>query len=93
MKGIAGRLKSHPAAVLSLSRFRQAIDEIPQMGVHVESTTAAQISAAAAIIQQTGLLSNDALVVAVMRDLGLTYLSSHDADFDGVSGIMRYAPG
>jgi predicted nucleic acid-binding protein len=64
MKGIAGRLKSHPTAVQSLSRFRQAIDEIPQMGVQVVSTTAALISAAAAISQQTGLLSNDALIVA-----------------------------
>jgi predicted nucleic acid-binding protein len=64
MKGIAGRLKSHPTAVQSLSRFRHAIDEIPQMGVQVVSTTAALISAAAAISQQTGLLSNDALIVA-----------------------------
>jgi predicted nucleic acid-binding protein len=92
MKGIAGRLKSHPTAVQSLGRFRQAIDEVPKMGVQVVSTTAALISAAAAISQQAGLLSNDALIVAVMQHLGLVHLASHDADFDNVAGITRYAP-
>jgi predicted nucleic acid-binding protein len=92
MKGIAGRLKSHPTAVQSLSGFRQAIDEIPRMGVQVISTTAKLVSSAALISQQTGLLSNDALVVAVMQDLGLVHLASHDADFDRVAGITRYAP-
>jgi predicted nucleic acid-binding protein len=55
MKGIAGRLKSHPTAVQSLGRFRQAIDEIPKMGVQVVSTTAALISSAAAIRPAGGL--------------------------------------
>jgi len=32
------------------------------------------------------------LVVAVMRDHGLTHLASHDADFDRVPGITRYGP-
>jgi predicted nucleic acid-binding protein len=58
-------------AVRSLGRFRQAIDEIPQIGVQVVSTAAVHISAAAAISQQTGLLSDDALIVAIMRELEL----------------------
>lgn len=48
--------------------------------------------AAAQISQQTGLLSSDALVVAVMQEHGLTNLASHDADFDRVPGLTRYAP-
>jgi predicted nucleic acid-binding protein len=40
----------------------------------------------------TGLLSNDALIVAVMQASGLTKLASNDADFDRVPGITRYAP-
>jgi predicted nucleic acid-binding protein len=38
------------------------------------------------------LLSNDALIVAVMRAQGLTNVASHDADFDRVPGITRYGP-
>jgi predicted nucleic acid-binding protein len=44
------------------------------------------------VSQQTGLLSNDALLVAVMQANSLTALASHDADFDRVPGLARYAP-
>jgi len=42
--------------------------------------------------QQTGLLINDALIVPVMRAHRLSKLVSHDADFDRVPGLTRYAP-
>jgi predicted nucleic acid-binding protein len=42
--------------------------------------------------RKTGLLTNDALVVAVMERRRLTHLASNDADFDRVPGISRYAP-
>ena len=51
------------------------------------------IDIAAGISQQTGLLSNDALIVAVMQANGLTNLASNDGDFDRVSGLTRYGPG
>ena len=75
-----------------LTRFREVLDEIPAFGIHVVPITAGLVSAAAALSQQNGLLSGDALVVAVMREQGLTHLASHDADFDRVPGLTRYAP-
>ena len=50
------------------------------------------MSLAADLSCQHGLLSNDALVVSVMRDRGLSALASHDPDFDRVPGLTRYAP-
>jgi predicted nucleic acid-binding protein len=50
------------------------------------------IVTAAAISQQTGLLSNDALFVAVMQANGGTRLATNDADFDRVPGLTRYGP-
>jgi predicted nucleic acid-binding protein len=47
----------------------------------------------AKLSQQNGLLSNDALIVAVMQAHGLSKIVSNDADFDRVPGITRYAPG
>jgi predicted nucleic acid-binding protein len=38
------------------------------------------------------LLTNDALIVVLMQDHGLTALASLDADFDRVPGLTRYAP-
>jgi predicted nucleic acid-binding protein len=44
------------------------------------------------ISRQSGLLMRDAVLVAVMQENGLTHLASHDADFDRVSAVVRYAP-
>jgi predicted nucleic acid-binding protein len=90
--GIAQRLRQHPAQVQALTRFRQAIQEVPQYGIQVLTIPPTLIDLAAALSQQTGLLTNDALVIAVMQANGLTNLASHDADFDRVPGLTRYAP-
>jgi uncharacterized protein len=90
--GIAQRLRQHPAQVQALTRFRLAIQEVPQCGIQVLTIARTLIDSAAAVSQQTGLLTNDALVIAVMQANGLTHLASNDADFDRVPGLTRYAP-
>ncbi len=89
---VVARLKQQPAIVQKLTRFRQAIEDIPRLGIQVLTIPPDLIATAAALSQQTGLLSNDALIVAVMQQYGLTNLASADADFDRVPGITRYAP-
>ncbi|HWG45321.1 MAG TPA: type II toxin-antitoxin system VapC family toxin [Gemmataceae bacterium] len=90
--GIGNRLRTHPAEVNRLSRFRQAIEEVVQSKLQIILTTANLVAAAVALSQQIGLLFNDALIVAVMQANGLTHLASHDADFDRVPSLTRYAP-
>ncbi len=90
--GIVPRLKQHPDIVKSLANFRQAVEQIPQYGVQVLVIPADLVATAATISQQTGLLSNDALIVAIMQANGLSKLASNDADFDRVPGLTRYAP-
>ena len=90
--GIALRLRNHPTEVKTLKRFRQAIQEIPLFGMRILPIDAVLLDPAAEITQQTGLLHNDALVVAVMRAHGFTNLASADPDFDRVPGVTRYGP-
>ncbi|MGH7169036.1 MAG: type II toxin-antitoxin system VapC family toxin, partial [Gemmataceae bacterium] len=85
-------LKRHPSEVQNLARYRQALDDISQLGMQVVPVTGSFVSLAADVSRQYGLLCNDALIITVMRDQGLQHLASHDADFDGVPGIIRYAP-
>ncbi|MBY0522182.1 MAG: type II toxin-antitoxin system VapC family toxin [Gemmataceae bacterium] len=92
MTGIIRRMRNHPSQLQQLSRHRQAIDELALVGVRVLDVTRAQVSLAADHSCQHGLLSSDALLVAVMHAHGLTDLASHDADFDRVPGITRHAP-
>jgi predicted nucleic acid-binding protein len=91
-KGIANRLRRHPAEVQQLGRYVQAIDELTLIGVKILDSSGRLVSLAADVIRQTGLLSADALIVVTMRDNNLTHLASNDADFDRVPGLTRYAP-
>jgi predicted nucleic acid-binding protein len=90
--GIAQRLRRHPAEIMQLSLFRQAIDDINRFGVRIIVPPAAINTAAAAVSQQYGLLSGDALIVAIMQQFSLSSIASHDADFDRVPWIARYSP-
>ncbi len=90
--GIARRLRRHPAQAQTLTLFRQAIDGILNSAVQVLALDGPLIAEAGDASRRTGLLTNDALVVAVMQRHGLTHLASHDADFDRVPGLTRYAP-
>jgi predicted nucleic acid-binding protein len=92
MTGIANWLKQHPAEVQRLSRHRLAVDDVSLIGIQVLPVTISLVSLAADISRQFGLLTDDALVISVMRHHGLTLIASHDADFDRVPGLTRYAP-
>ncbi len=90
--GIAVRLRNHPAQVQTLTRFRHAIQQIPLFAVRILSIDPSLADLAAEASQQTGLLHNDALIIAAMRIHGLANLASADSDFDRVPGITRYGP-
>ena len=89
---VVNHLKQDPAKIQQLTAFRQAIEDVPQLGIQVLTVAPDLVATAAALSQQHGLLSNDALIVAVMQANGLTNLASHDADFDRVPGITRHGP-
>jgi predicted nucleic acid-binding protein len=92
MTGMANRLRRHPGEVQKLNAYRVALDQICQSRMQVLDVPPATLQSAAAVCQQTGLLINDALIVAMMQRHGLTRLASHDADFDRVPGLTRFAP-
>lgn len=89
---VVNRLKQQPARIAQLTNFRRSIESIAQLPIRVLTIQRDWIAGAAALSQQHGLLSNDALIVAVMQAHGLTHLASNDPDFDRVPGIVRYAP-
>jgi predicted nucleic acid-binding protein len=91
-QGIAARLRRHPQQFRQLAGFRQSLAQIERLALRVVSITNRHVVDAADLSQRYGMLTNDAIVVAVMQDHGLTHLASNDADFDRVPGITRFAP-
>jgi predicted nucleic acid-binding protein len=92
LAGITQRLQKHPAQIPKLTRFRQEFDEVPRLGIEVLPVERHQLPLAASLSQLHGLLTNDAITAATMQDQAIAHLASHDADFDWVPGLMRYAP-
>jgi predicted nucleic acid-binding protein len=75
-----------------LSNFRQALTEIGRLGLRVVEVAEAHVGQAAIISQMHGLLTNDAIIVALMQSHGFAQLTSADDDFDRVPGITRFNP-
>jgi predicted nucleic acid-binding protein len=92
VSGIARRLRRHPAQVQQLAGYHQAVERVLQSRIQVLTIPIPLIAAGASLSRQTGLLSNDALIVAAMQANGLTRLASSDRDFDRVPGLTRYEP-
>jgi predicted nucleic acid-binding protein len=86
------RLRQQPGALQGLTLFRTAVDTVLQSRLQILTVAPPILGTAAAISQQYGLLTNDALIMALMQDNGLSRLASNDIDFDRVPGITRYAP-
>jgi predicted nucleic acid-binding protein len=65
---------------------------IERTDIAVVGLTPEVLSTSAEVRRQTGLLTNDSLVVASMRPLGLSRLATSDRAFERVAGIELYAP-
>jgi predicted nucleic acid-binding protein len=89
---VVQHLRQQPGSVQQLAKFRQAIQQVPQLGIQVHLISPLLVEVGTLVSQQTGLLTNDALLAAVMQANGLTNLASADPDFDRVPGITRYGP-
>src|SRR5205085_5412509 len=66
LSGMANWLRRHPAEVQQCKRHRQAIDELAAIPLSILPVNGSHISRAADLSIQLGLLTNDALIVAVM---------------------------
>jgi predicted nucleic acid-binding protein len=90
--GIGNRLRTNPAEVRKLLRFRLAVENLVQSNIQFLAVPAILLVDAATLGQQVGLLTNDAVTVVLMRSHRLDKIASVDADFDRVPGITRFAP-
>jgi predicted nucleic acid-binding protein len=92
LSGMANWLRRHPGEIQRLTNHRRAIDQLAAVPITILPTSGPLVSRAADLSIQFGLLTNDAIIVAVMQDNGLDSLASLDADFDRVPGLNRYSP-
>jgi len=88
----ARRLKKKPEVVKVLSDYSRAVRQIPRMGIRVHGVPLPVVNASEAVRVQEGLMTNDSVTVAMMHELGLTQIATHDSDLHRVSGLAVYQP-
>ena len=62
------------------------------MNIEIAPLTISALEASAGVRKQYGLLTNDSILVAVMKGLGMKKLATLDNDFDRVDELLLYKP-
>ena len=85
-------LASRPDLVRRLIRYEIQVREFFGMGLRIEPALAADIIEAMRIQRDDGLLTNDALLLAVARRLNCVAIASSDKTIASAPGFTLYVP-
>lgn len=85
--GAVAWLQRHPERIRELSAFLDAARQLDALPLRLLPADSRAILEAAELSRRHGLLTNDAVIVALMRRHGLTHLATNDDDFDAVPGL------
>jgi predicted nucleic acid-binding protein len=85
-------LKRHPDIVRALSQSRLIVERLTHLPLHVLPITPVLWHQALSITQELGLLLNDAITVACLRQLHIPHLASADHDFQLVPDLTLWSP-
>lgn len=85
-------LAERPEVVRRLSRYEISVREFLGIGMRIEPAVAIDLIETMNIQREFGLLTNDALLLAVARRLNCSAIASADKAFQSIQGIMAYAP-
>jgi len=91
-QGLLSRIKKHPELLDYLSEHKQVAALAETLQLTVEPLTLDFLKEGADLLPQQRLLTNDALLLAVMEKLGLSYLATNDDDFDSIPGLTVCKP-
>ena len=86
------KLGEQPELVKQLTQYQDDVDKIPQMSLTILDLTREIVTASAEVRKDEGLLTNDSLAVACMREQGLTKLATANGDFDRVTSLEVCKP-
>ena len=87
-KALRGKFQQIPA----LTEYWRHTERMLTLNLLFAPVNEIIIRTAQAVRREAGLLTNDSLLVAAMREYGLSYLASNDSDFERVAGITVFKP-
>lgn len=85
-------LKDRPSDVKKLLRHLTAHQTIQAIGIQILPLEAMDVRHSDDIKKSYGLLTNDALNLAIMRHHRLSYVATNDTDFERVTDLLVWKP-
>lgn len=85
-------LKAHPPDVQKLTDHLLIPERIRSLGVQVLPVDADDVLSSSEIKKECGLLTNDAINLAVLRRARLKIIATNDPDFERVSDLVVWKP-
>jgi len=85
-------LKGHPSDVKKLVQHLTAPQTVQAIGIQILPLEVADVHNSHDIKKAYGLLTNDALNLAIMRHHRLTCIATNDADFERVNDLLVWKP-
>ncbi len=85
-------LAEQPERIKGLSRYENSIKNLLAMGIRFEPVHKEDFISALRVQREWGLLTNDALFVAVAERLRIQAIASADKTFSQVRGVILYSP-
>ena len=86
-------MKLHPELVRDAGTVWEVMDDIRSIrSMKIYGISTATFERSLAIMQEWGLLGNDALHIACMEEHSIGAIATYDRDFSRVSGIKCWKP-
>ena len=89
---VAAKLREHPEIVRGLTDYQTNLEALLTIGIEALSMEADDLVASGTVRRTTGLLTNDSLIVAMLRRERLRALATTDNDFHRVPDLRVYVP-
>jgi predicted nucleic acid-binding protein len=88
----ASELRRKSSLIQTLIDYWRETERVLALNLLLLPTTEQIVRKAQSERQGTGLLTNDSMIMACMREYGIQYLATADGDFDRASGISVFGP-
>ncbi len=86
------RLREQPEMVRTLAVYREAMHQVEEFGIEILPVTHQTVRQTTAVTAEHGILTTDALHVAVMREAGIEDMATNDVDIQRLTGIRIWVP-
>lgn len=85
-------LANHPEQVKTLSDYWRNTERLLALNIVLLPMEKDIVVGAQAERVNAGLLTNDSIIVATMREYGISRIATRDGQFDSVGGILVFSP-